>query len=350
MSMKRIAALILLMLAVGILSRVARAAEEPVTDVAQAADAAVKAEFAKLPWKVVYETWRGDNWELCMVGPDGSNPVNLTNTKNSNELYPHASPDGTKITFCADDKDEAGKLVRNVYYMNADGSGRTLVEKNAREAFWSPDGKTIGYLKGEFEEFCYNDYATKGIYFYDLATGKKTAHPNDKIEHLYNPCWSPDGKWIVSTVHGGMGFKHAILIIEVGGTGVYDMETHGCRPDFSPDGKKIAWGGSDWDLYVGDIEFKDGKPDLTNEHKVVSSLKPNKIYHIDWSPDGNYIVFSRGSSKKQLGFAPEIVGIKAEGWNIYAAKVAGKRECVQLTTDGCCNKEPDWVPTGTEGK
>ena len=28
---------------------------------------------------------------------------------------------------------------------------------------------------------------------------------------------SPDGKWIVSTVHAGMGFKHAILLIEAEG-------------------------------------------------------------------------------------------------------------------------------------
>ena len=46
--------------------------------------------------------------------------------------------------------------------------------------------------------------------FYDLATGKTTPHPNKDLFHLYNMCCSPDNKWFVTTVHGGMGFDHAI--------------------------------------------------------------------------------------------------------------------------------------------
>src|SRR5438105_2805580 len=50
--------------------------------------------------KIVYETNRDGNWELYLCNADGSNPVNLTNTKDVDEVYPKPSPDGTKICFC----------------------------------------------------------------------------------------------------------------------------------------------------------------------------------------------------------------------------------------------------------
>jgi hypothetical protein len=42
--------------------------------------------------KIVYETNRDGNWELYLVNADGSNPVNLTNTKDVDELYPKPPP------------------------------------------------------------------------------------------------------------------------------------------------------------------------------------------------------------------------------------------------------------------
>lgn len=309
------------------------------------------AELKAYRHKIVYETYRDGNWELYMVDADGANPVNLTRTPNVHELYPHVSPDGTKVCFVVDEG-EGAAMVRNVYYMNMDGSGRTLVARNAREPCWSPDGTAIAYLKGEFEEFCYKDFATKGIYVYDLRTGRHEEHPNKGIHHLYNLCWSPDGRWFLATVHGGMGYKHGILAIEVNGTGVFNLEIPGCRPDVSPDGKKVAWGASDWDLFVGDLDFSGPRPRVVNSRPVVTSAKPIKIYHIDWSPDGRYVTFSRGPEKpKSLkDLAPEMVGIIAEGWNICVADATRKNRWAILTTDGKSNKEPDWAPAPTDAK
>ena len=292
---------------------------------------------------IVYETRRDGHWELCRIDADGSNATLLTRTPQPHELYPHVSPDGTKVCFSVDEG-EGNSKVRSVYCMNVDGSDRKLVAKNARQACWKSDGTAIAYLKGEFEKFNYMDYATKGIYFHDMKTGADRQHPNEKIHHLYNLCWSPDGKWFVATVHGGMGFKHAILAIAADGPGVYNLGIHGCRPDFSPDGKRITWGASDWVLMVADLDLSGPKPKLTNKRSLVRSVKPIKIYHTDWSPDGRYIAFSRGPSKKRLGFAPEMVGIPAEGWNICVADAKAKDRWVQITSDGKCNKEPDWAP------
>lgn len=293
--------------------------------------------------KIVYETWQGNNWELFVASADGSQVVNLTNTPKINELYPHASPDGTKICFVRDEGEGAAKS-RSVCYMNVDGTGRTVVAVNARQPCWKWDSTAIAYLQGEGEQFSYRDYATKGIFIYDLASGRCTEHPNKKIHHLYNPCWSAGGQWFVATLHAGMGYRHAILAIAAHGSQVFDLKIPGCRPDISPDGRKIAWGPSDWALRAGELDLAGPRPRVSNARDLVTSPKPMKVYHVDWSPDGKYVTYSRGPAKKRLGLAPEIVGVKAEGWDIYVADPTKVNRFVRITADGRCNKEPDWIP------
>jgi WD40 repeat protein len=293
-----------------------------------------------IPYKIVYESFRKaadkGNWELILVNADGSNPVNLTNTPDVNEIYPHASPDGTKVCFEGEERID-GKTVRSVYCMNLDGTKRVKVAHNSRQACWSPDGRTIAFLKAEFDKYTIQDFATKGVYFYDLRTGKTKEHPNcAKLHHLYNLCWSPDGKWFTATVHGGMGFKHAILAFPVDGTDVFDLRIGGCRPDFSADGKRLTWGLSDWDLCTANFELPDGKPKAVGQRVVVKCDKEHEVYHTDFSPDGRYIAFSYGPKANEMG-----AGL-APGWNICITDLTGK--WVQITNDGNHNKEPDWVP------
>jgi Tol biopolymer transport system component len=301
----------------------------------------------EIPCKIVYETFRKtsgrENWELYLINADGSDPVNLTNTPDADEMYPKASPDGTKVC-CVADEIVNSKKIRNVYCMNIDGSGRVKVADNARQPCWSPDSKTIAYLPGEFERYTIKDFATKGLIFYDLKTRKHREHRNKKLYHLYNISWSPDGQWFLATVHGGMDFKHAILAFKVDGTRIYDLTKFGvtgCRPEFSPDGKRITWGLTDWDLCTADIDVTSGEPQVTNVRRVVKCEKEYEVYHTDFSPKGRYLAFSYGLT------AVEMVGGKAPGWNICVTDLTGK--WVVITADGNHNKEPDWVPISTGG-
>jgi len=303
----------------------------------------------KIPFKIVHETYHETygrlNWELFMINADGSNPVNLTLTPQVNEMYPHVSPDGSKICFVGDERGKS-KKVRNVYYMNINGSGRVKVANNARQPCWSPDGKTIAYLKGEYGRYTTREYATTGLYFYDLESGKYREHPNKSIKHLYAICWSPDGKWFVGAVQGSMKYSDTIIAIEADGEEVIDLKewgVMGCRPDFSRDGKKIAWGETDWKLCVADIDLKAPMPwsTISNIRKVATCPRHFKVYHVDISPDGEYVTFSWGPFK-----GGQQVGGAAKGWNIYIADMTGKRR--KVTFDGNHNKEPDWVPLPVE--
>ena len=325
---------------------------EPQTEkrvrVKRAPSSRAELNLADIPFKILFETYRRtdgrQNWELFQINADGSDPVNLTETPDLDEMYAHASADGTKICFVADEG-TGRRMLRNVYYMNIDGTERVKIARNARQPCWSPDGKTIAYLKGEYERYSTREYATSELFFYDLQTQQHRPHPNNTLHHIYAICWSPDSKWFLGAVHGGMGYSDTILAFDANGTRTFDLArwgVKGCRPDLSFDGMKMTWGETDWDLCLADIDLSGRSPRVLNVHKVVGCRRSQKVYHVDLSPDKKYIVFSYGPSA-----GGQQVGGKARGWNLCVSDLTGK--WVKITTDGLHYKEPDWVPIPISG-
>ena len=76
------------------------------------ADEALADELKGVGHRIIYETYQDGNWELFVRNADGSGVVNLTRTPKVNELYPHVSPDGTKVSFVVDgDRAAAAKVM-----------------------------------------------------------------------------------------------------------------------------------------------------------------------------------------------------------------------------------------------
>jgi Tol biopolymer transport system component len=329
------------------------------TQIAAASDAVpLRERLTASPFKIAYESYVDGNWEIFVMNPDGSHPVNLTKTPDLNEHYPQISPDGARICFVAD-KGEGRDAVRSLYVMDVDGNNRKKIADYAREPFWSPDGKVIGYLDQEYSKFNVIDYYTKGMNFFDLATGTVTPHPNyTNLHHLYNPNFSANGKWIVSTVHAGMGYDHTILLIEAHGNKIIDLKIPGCRPRLSPDGKQIAWGADDNTIAAAPIDTDSDDPKVGERRVQIKDAK-NKIYHARWSPDGRFLSFSRGPDGEgdlnkagTFQAACEIMGVYAPGWNIGVVSAEDARiidlnqgtdaDFLMLTTNGLSNKESAW--------
>jgi Tol biopolymer transport system component len=230
-------------------------------------------------------------------------------------------------------KDRESKR-RNVYYMNIDGTERVKVAENAYQPCWSPDGRYIAYLPGEFPRYNPRMTANKGLEIYDIETQKVKKHPNDEINHLFNLCWSPDGEWFAAA--GGSGPN--ILVFKADDSTKMNLLAEGCRPDISPNGRQIAWHGSDWNIVIGKTEFASLQSRVYDHTIVAVCDYEHEIYHVDWSPDGNYLTFSYWP-----GDQSESVGRAAPGSNICICELeTGKWTLV--TTDGKSNKEPDWVP------
>ena len=322
------------------------------------ADSSLCQRLKPLPYQIAYECYVDGNWEIFVMNADGTNPKNLTQTPKEQEHYPQMSPDGTQIAFTAD-VGEGRDTVRSLWVMDIDGKHRKKLVDSAREQFWSPDGKMIGFLPQEYPKFNVIDYYTKGMKFYHLDSGKIEEHPNSaNLHHLYNPGFSPNGKWIVATVHAGMGYDHAILLIEAQGNRILNLKIPGCRPCWSPDGKQLAWGASDNEIAAAPLD-QDAETPVVGPRRVQILDKENKIYHVDWSPDCKFLSISRGPESEgditKVGTfkaACEIVGVYAPGWDLIAVSAerngpldlhtASETDFAQLTHNGQSNKESSW--------
>jgi len=296
-----------------------------------------------IPYKIVYESYQetggSSNWEICKIDADGSNFINLTNTPDRDEFYPHSSPDGTKISFVAVEGDSLENRSRNVYIINIDGSGLTKIAENAYQPCWSSDGKQIAYLKGEYSRYSSSSWANRGIEIYDLKTKKVKEHPNPQLGMLFNLCWSPDGNWFTATSRAHYRGGSNIAFRADDNTEM-SLSIRGCRPDISPDGEQIAWGLSDHVLMIGSLDLSSSLNNVTDQNAVIACQNDYKIYHVDWSPDGKYLTFSYGPSS-----GDQAIGRRAPGWNICICDLE-TGVWVQITSDGQHNKEPDWVPAG----
>ena len=322
------------------------------------AQTSLRSELKGLPFKIVNEAYVNGNWDLFVLNGDGSEPVNLTRTAQQQEHYPQVSPDGSKVCFVTDEG-EGREAIRSLCIMDIDGQHRRKLVERARQPFWSPDGKIIGFLPQEYPKFNVMDFYTKGMSFYHLESGEIEPHVNSaKLHHLYNPCWSANGKWIVATVHAGMGYSHTILLIEARGDKIIDLKIPGCRPCLSPDGKQIAWGADDHVIAAAPIDL-DAQEPAVGPWRLRIKDEEQKIYHVDWSPDSRFLAFSRGPATEgdptKAGTflaACEIVGVYAPGWDLCVVPAvrdgtiditkADESEFIKLTGNGESNKEPAW--------
>ncbi len=188
------------------------------------------------------------------------------------------------------------------------------------------------------------DYATKGLFVHDLTSARDQEHPNAEVHHLYNICSTPDGKWYVSSLHAGRATRTRLWRSRPGAKSLQPGDSWLPAGRVSPDGQRIAWASGDFSLAIGELDFSGPEPRVLHAHDVLTSPKPMKIQHIDWSPDGRYVAFSRGPYKKGLGMPPSLVGVQAPGWDICVADPSTTNRWVAVTTDGKSNKEPDWAP------
>jgi len=317
-------------------------------------------ELKSYPHRIIYETYRHNNFELFIMNADGSNPVNLTQTPDVDEMYPKVSPDGRRVCFVADEGKGAARC-RNIYLMNIDGTDRKKIADHANQPCWNADGTVIAYIPNRPGPYTIDQGANKGLCFYEVATGRRWEHVNKGIERMLCICWSPDSRWFACSAIGGLGYAHSIIAFEADGTGHTELVRAGdklwqCRPDISPDGKQLAFAkavgegpGDGPDKVLGievtDLDLSGPLPKLVNPRWAAAELDPLEVYHPDWSPDGRYIACSRGPKEtNKMKTARYVVGMKAPGWDICVIDVRGMNKWTAVTTDGLSNKEPDWVP------
>jgi tricorn protease-like protein len=221
---------------------------------------------------IVFTSDQDGNREIYMMNADGSGVTRLTNNAAS-DYDPSWSPDGTRIVF-ESDRDGSGEI----HILNADGSVINLTNNPAEDGdpSWSPDGMHIAFRSDRDGdcEICMMHTDGSGV-------TQLTDNPASDSD----PSWSPDGTRIV--FGSDRDDNGEIYVLNADGS-VRNMTNNPAGdwgPSWSPDGTRITFY-SDRD---GNREIYMMNADGSGVTRLTNS--PANDYYPSWSPDGTRIVF-----------------------------------------------------------
>jgi Tol biopolymer transport system component len=272
---------------------------EPATDVA-----ALAAEVRDKGW-IVFSAWTGQgDWDLFVMRPDGSDRHQITDTREWHEAGVRFSPDGRRILYyripntLPIDNNEYG--THELMIADADGSHATSYGKAYPWASWGPDGKQLACL------------TKRGIEIVDIETREVVRRLSRKgiVEQLV---WSPDGKRLVGTANGlGPFWNIGCMDLDSGEIiGLSETERYNCTPDWMPDSRQVVYARGIIPKDGGYAELWAASAD-GRERSMRYAEGRRHIYGACPSPDGKYVVFTRG--EKDLGAASERMQLTIIRW------------------------------------
>jgi Tol biopolymer transport system component len=221
------------------------------------------------------------DYELFVMGADGSHPVQLTFNGLDDE-DPAWSPDGSRIAFGRDFDPIQGELDRDLFTMNADGTNQRNVTNSPtvqdQEANWSANGRTIAFVSdrdGDYEVFTMRP----------SGSNVRQLTFNDAQE--FGPNWSPDSRMVCFA--GGQDDDFSIFTMRADGTRQRNL-TDDAGDGYSawaPDGRKIVFtsfrDATDEDPDNGEIYTMDAD----GSHQVNRTENPAFDWLPDWQPLGD---------------------------------------------------------------
>ena len=273
--------------------------------------------------QIVFARYEGSKGCIWVMNADGSNQRQLTQ---GSHHCPAWSPDGKKIAF--HEYDPAKEVGEGIFVMDADGSNIKQLTNGPDDygPAWSPDGKRIAFSREIWEKKGDQWNIKSGAIYLMDSDGANLNKIIDKPSH--DPDWSPDGKKIAFYLNlNPFNQLNQVWVMDSDGGNQRMLYDWGMSPSWSPDGKRIAfWGQRDaWNAFKSaDIYVMNS--DGTNV-KMLTVPGPEDDMYPDWSPDGKKIVFS---SKRGGSYAIHVMD--ADGQNIQ-----------RLTNVSAYEFEPDWT-------
>jgi Tol biopolymer transport system component len=280
----------------------------------------------------------GENWRMTLyvVNADGSGRRILT--RDAWGIGSSAwSPDGQKLAFerrigpltkgqCACDSD--------VFVMNADGSGQQNLTHNPpvidSGPVWSPDGQKLAFGR----------YSHVWVMNAD-GSDQRRLTPNTESD-LW-PVWSPDGQQIAFGSYRNANWD--VWVMDADGSGQQNLTRNRAQdyfPSWSPDGRKIAFvrTNNSWRHRGHPEELWVMNADGSGQHRLVREARniPQQPWWSDWSiigaprwsPDGRKLLFVSRRDRNR-----EIYVINADG--------SGQR---RMTHSPGADSDPAWSPDG----
>lgn len=203
------------------------------------------------------------------------------------------------------------------------------VASGVRDLAVAPGGKEVAYIY-------------RGEVFVSSVEGGTTKRITNTAEQERSVSFSPDGRSLLYASERGKGWKiyqSSIVRKEepyffastlVKETPIVENDKENYEPEFSPDGKEIAFIEDRMTLKVYNVASKQVRTLLTTNE--LFSMSDNDQY-FTWSPDGKWILFQFS----EPGFAHDEVGIIASD---------GKGKKINLTESGYNDYAPKWMMDG----
>jgi TolB protein len=195
----------------------------------------------------------------------GAGDTAVTTLEANGVGLPSWSPDGSKIVFI---DDQGNNGTRELYVVNADGTGRTLVAGNANLGVsWSPDGSKIAFGASDGN-------------IHVIASDGTGDTPITSSGYDSVPDWSPDGSRIAFSSEReapcfGLPCDREIFVVNSDGTGEINItdtpvKVLDTNPSWSPSGAEIAF--QRWPVDVSGTNVYRMNADGTGLQQVTTSL------------------------------------------------------------------------------
>ena len=199
--------------------------------------------------------------------------------KSADLADPEWSPDGTLLAVTS-----WRSAVPDVYTMKPDGSERSLVVRNASQPSWSPDGKQLVVVRDACPARSTCDSGASQLAVVSVGGAQDRPFELASESSISSPEWSPDGKSIAY-----IGSK-GVMIVRLDGDESQRVDPEeAVTISWSPDSSKLAFdrygdAGGGWrqDVVVLDLA-SGGKTVLAGEQRGASAPV--------WSPQGDQLAF-----------------------------------------------------------
>ncbi|MHC4171690.1 MAG: tetratricopeptide repeat protein [Planctomycetota bacterium] len=255
-----------------------------------------------------------DHVGICIVPSSGGKVKRIVNRYRAGHRIHNyllsLSPDGKIVAFTSDEKEKIQLFMVNV----EGGDVNQLTKDGGTQPAFSPDGKTITYVKEKPQK---TDVPKSDVWVIPAAGGTPV-QVSDLPGEATGPIWSPDGKMIAFTrkAYPGSDVSKEICIVPVSETG---------KPQAPP--TQIELPLATWDFLAGWTSDNKIGVLLTNpDHYAIytipasggnaTQVTPQGYYYSPrWSPDGKRIYF-RGTD------GPDgIASVPSEGGEISISHI-----------------------------
>lgn len=264
--------------------------------------------------QIAFVSDRDGNREVYVMNADGSGLANLTNHQ-ADDNWPTMSPDGSQVAFISNRDDPRRATCSldlscnaEIYVLRTDGSSlNRLTDTAGQEMFpaWSPEGSQIAFMRAY------------DMFVMDVDGSNQINLTGDSAGNLY-PSWLPDGQRIIflSLRDGGFQFYS----VKTDGSGLTMLDS-GLPPSEHLPGRFGIYLFEDGEIWIGG----GGSMEAIRDSGMALGECPT------WSPDGTQIAFhsSRDGNK-------EIYVMNADGSGL-----------TRLTDNAASDLRPAWSPDGT---